>query len=500
MSEPTRNPRRFHRLVDRAMESVVYVCGGVVLLTIVAIVYFLARESGSAFDRTFTYGFHFAAQPVKGQAEDIKFDPNASVLTLNSEADDALDSKEEVSPLPTLESIKGYQSLVTGVVLGGNEAKSNPENWYLSDWRAPKKPSQGHRWILLAFATPEYSEPTMKLAWDVTEEADLNEMPFAIRLRMLQAPKGIDVEPIDIDLNAMPKGHIELPTAKISSDAERGSAYMFEVVGTPRSNQIMATLRGFFSNEWSPTLAHPRYGLFPLLASTMLITLIALVIAIPISIASAIYLSELAPARIREILKPIIEMLASTPTVVLGYFGLMLIAPAVQRSIAAALGMDSGRNLLTAGLVMGILLVPTIMTIAEDALRNVPRQIRDGAIALGMTQRESLKHVVVPAARAGIIAAVMLGVARAFGETMVVWILSGGTPTMPTFSSLKDAAQNLVRPTRGIPDTIGIEIGNVTFGEAHYGHLFLLGLVLFIITLAINMVAFNYARRHACRY
>lgn len=178
----------------------------------------------------------------------------------------------------------------------------------------------------------------------------------------------------------------------------------------------------------------------------------------------------------------------------------MLVAPALQTALAGPLGVESGRSLLTAALIMGILLIPTIATVCEDALRNVPNNLRDGGFALGLTQRETLKNVVMPAAKSGMIAAVMLGMARAFGETMIIWILSGGTPAMPRVDSFTGALQTLVGSTRGMPDTIAIEMGNVAFEDVHYGHLFMVGLLLFIITLVINLVGFRFARKAAWRF
>lgn len=482
------------------MEALVYASGAIVLLMIVAIFVYLSKESRYAFDRKFTYGFRFAVQPTDAQPEDIQFDPTASVIAVHVEGDDALDSKEELAPLPTLESMKGFQFWATGATLAGAAPEPGAANVFVNEFRSPKRAEDKGSFRLYAFATEEYKAPTMRLAWDVNEDAEPGKTPFRLTLKLVQAPEGVAVDPIEIDLKAKPKGSVEVPSYIARNEDERTKGYVFAIEQTPTTSSFMATVGAFLDSDWGPTLAQPRFGFLPLLFSTLLITLIALAVATPISIASAIYLSELAPTRIREWLKPIIELLASIPTVVLAYFGLMLVAPAVAATVAASLGMQSGRNLLTTALVMGILLIPTITTLAEDALRNVPSHLRDGGGALGLTKRETLKRILLPAAKAGMVAAVMLGMARAIGETMVVWILSGGTATMPSFSSPTDAAQNLVRPTRGIPDTIGIEMGNVTFEEPHYGHLFLLGLVIFIITLAINLWAFRYARRHAWRH
>jgi phosphate transport system permease protein len=237
----------------------------------------------------------------------------------------------------------------------------------------------------------------------------------------------------------------------------------------------------------------------PLIVGTLIITILAVLLATPFSIGAAVYLSEVAPSRIREWLKPLVELLASVPTVVLGYFGLMLVAPFLANTLAAAVGLDSGRAMFTAAIMMAVLLFPTITSFAEDALQAVPQSMRDGGEALGLTTREKLRKIILPAARGGIISAVLLGIARAIGETMIVWILSGGTPFLPSFESPKDAVANLMKPARGIPDSIAIEMGNVDFHGVHYGHLFLLGLILFVMTLGINSVGQRLARRSAWR-
>lgn len=493
------------RLADKAMEFMVYVSGGALLLSIVAIGYFLTHESRFAFDQKFTYGFLFAVQPTDMDRKlpeyaDISYDIGATALTVHNEGAEGVDEKEEVAPMPTLEQLGGVSPVGTGTVIGGNLTEARPDLLYKDDWREPVKASRPHRFLLFAFATPEYKRESMSLAWDVQQGSNPSLVPYDLQLRMIQAPKGASLNPIEIDLKAQPKGRLELPTFIAESDGDRTKGYVFELQAKPTAPGWLATIVNFFRTDWGPTLAHPRYGFVPLLLSTLSITLIALLFAAPIGIASAVYLAEIASVRVREVLKPVIELLASIPTIVLGYFGLMLLAPAIQNTIAKAAGLDSGRSLLTAAIMMGVLLIPTVMTIAEDGLRAVPGNLRDGAFAIGLTHWESLRKVVLPAAKPALIAAVMLGLARAIGETMIVWVLSGGTPNMPTFGDPKTLASNLAKPARGIPDTIGIEMGNVTFEEPHYGHLFLLGAVLFAITFCINLMAFRLARRQAWRH
>lgn len=486
---------------EKTLEGFVYASGGTLLVIIVAIFYYLTHESKYAFDQKYTYGFRFALQPTVGEYEkDIAMDPNASVLTAHSEGAEGLDEKEESITMPTVESLAGIAKFGTGTALTGDLKAIKPEEVYRDDWRSPAKAESSQKFLLFGFATPEYHESKMYLAWEPDEGCDPSLTPHKLTLTLEKGPAGVTVPPIQIDLKSQPKGRIEIPTYVAKSDADRTTGYVFAVTAIPQSSGAVSTLRNFFRTEWGPTLAHPRYGFVPLLIGTLTITLLALIIAVPISIAAAVYVSELAPRRLREWLKPVIEMLASIPTVVLGYFGLMLVAPALQKYIAPAFGLDSSRAVLPTAIIMAILLVPTIMTIAEDALRIVPSGLREGAEALGLTAREKLKKVVIPAAKSGIVASILLGFARAIGETMIVWILSGGTPRMPAFGNLKETAGNLMQPTRGIPDTIGIEMGNVTFEEPHYGHLFLLGLTLFVLTLIINLIGFRYGRKQAWRH
>lgn len=479
------------RFTDRLMESLVFLVGGLLMIVVFLLILYLARESQYAFKQNFTWGFRFAFQPTDEKHEEINIDPNASVITAHTEGDDGVDAKEEGISMPELETLKASALGATGTGLTGDLQRVNPADLYRDDWRSPQSATEKRRHLLFVFATPEYRAKTMRLAWEPDEGADPDLAPFELKLRLLQAPEGVHTDPILIDLSQQPKGFIELPTFIAKTDEDRIKGYVIELTSWPRSNVVAATLRNFFTTEWGPTLAHPRYGVIPLVLSSLSITFIALLIAAPIGIWTATYLSELAPGRLREWLKPTIELLASVPTVVLGYFGLMLVAPALQNWFST----ESGRSMLTASLVMGVLLIPTIATVGEDALRNVPNSLREGGLALGLTRRECLKGIVLPAAKAGMIAAVLLGMARAFGETMIIWILSGGTPAMPQVGSFAAAISTLVGSTRGMPDTIAIEMGNVAFEDVHYGHLFMVGLLLFLITLVINLIGFRYARK-----
>lgn len=488
-------PKTRSLIGDRIMTSLIYASGLVIVGIVVAIGYYLTHESKYAFDRKFDFGYRFALQPTKGEFEELDIDPNATLLTANREGIDDIDEKDEGVPFPTLDSLAGMAKFGTGSPQSSNLKSYEPEFLFKDHWKGMKRADEGTKFLLFGFATPEYKEPKMALAWSPDAAFDPNLTPFDLKLRLVRAPSGINVVPFEIDLKSKPKGRIEVPTFIASTDQQRFDGYVFELVATPTISHNAAVLAGTMRSEWDGTLAYPRFGMMPLIVGTLLVTIIAVLIATPFSIGAAVYLSEVAPSRVREWLKPMVELLASVPTVVLGYFGLMLLAPALSKTLAAAVGLESGRALLTAAIMMAVLLFPIITSFAEDALQAVPNSMREGGEALGLTVKERLKKVILPAARGGIISAVVLGIARAIGETMIVWILSGGTPMLPSFNGVKDTAANLMKPMKGVPDTIAIEMGNVDFEGVHYGHLFLLGLFLFLFTLGINLFAQRMARR-----
>lgn len=465
-----------------------------VAVTIFGLFFYLAMESRYAFDRKFGFGYRIAAQTGGTKPVDpVNMDPNASLLVSNAEGAPGLDEKDEGILMPTLEELAGMSGTATGTALTGDIQKVDPTKLYRDDWRLQQTADKGDRFLLFAFATPEYKESKIRVAWEPDASFNPKLAPYDLRLKLVRAPEGVNAPVIDIDLISKPSGEVFVPTWIAKSDEERAEGYVFALEATPKSRgNFTATLGAFFTTGWDPTLPYAQFGFAPLLIGTLLITLIAMLLATPVALFAAIFLSEIAPPRLREWLKPVIELLASIPTVVLGYFGLMLVAPQLMASFGKALQMESGRSLLTAGIMMAVLVLPTMVSVAEDALRTMPNTIRDGASAMGFTRAESIRKVLLPAAKTGIFAAAMLGFARAIGETMIVWILSGGTPTMP-----KAQLSALAQPARGIPDTIGIEMGNVEFEMPHYGHLFLLGLSLFLLTVAINLVGFYYSRRHS---
>ncbi len=236
-------------------------------------------------------------------------------------------------------------------------------------------------------------------------------------------------------------------------------------------------LRQLFGPLWYPIEDH--FGLLPLLFGSLLVTVVAVLIALPLGITTAIYLGEIAPPWLRDILKPIIEILAGIPSIVLGFLGWIALAPIIQ-----ALGAPTGLTALTGSLILAYMALPTIISIAEDALYAVPREYRDGALAIGATQWQTIWRVVVPAARSGMLIAVMLGIGRAIGETMAVLLVTGNAANIPAFSE-----NWLLSPVRTMTATIAAEMGEVAQGSTHYHVLFAIGLLLFLITLAINSLA-----------
>ncbi|MEI8282791.1 MAG: hypothetical protein WCG75_10335, partial [Armatimonadota bacterium] len=358
-----REPKQRGKYLDRLMESLVYIAGGVTLTVILAIAYYLAHESRYAFNRTFTYGYRVALQPTGSAQQSIDQDPNATIITAHTEGVDGPDEKEEGITMPDLSTLKGTSMVATGTALTGDlKTAEQAQTFYRDDWRGPKTADKSEKFLVFGFATPEYTQPKMTFAWAPDQSSDSRLSPYNIRLKVVKAPEGQPLPKIDIDLKQNQSGNFELPTYVAKTDADRTKGYVFEVSVEPATSQTAATLAGFTKAEWGPTMIHARFGFIPLLLSTLLMTAIALMVAAPIGISAALYVSEVAPKRIREFLKPVIELLASVPTVVLGYFGLMLLAPSLVKIVPEAAGMQSGRALITAALMMSVMLIPTIMT------------------------------------------------------------------------------------------------------------------------------------------
>jgi phosphate transport system permease protein len=232
-----------------------------------------------------------------------------------------------------------------------------------------------------------------------------------------------------------------------------------------------------FGTRWYPTFH--LYGTLPLILGSLLVTVTAIAMALPLGVATAVFVREVAPNWTREILKPMIEVLAGIPSVVLGFFGMTLVAPFVRRT----LGTPTGLTAFTGALILAYMALPTIISVAEDALDAVPKSYRDGARAMGATEWQTIWRVVVPAARSGIVTAVMLGLGRAIGETMAVMLVTGNAARVPV------TLDSLFRPARTMTATVAAEMGEVAQGSVHYHVLFGIGLILFVLTFVINLAA-----------
>jgi phosphate transport system permease protein len=233
---------------------------------------------------------------------------------------------------------------------------------------------------------------------------------------------------------------------------------------------------------WQPVSAIPKVSMIPLFVGTLKVTAVSMLVAVPVGVAGALFASEFAPRRLRELLKPTVELLAGIPSVVLGFFALMVLATPLQQ----ALGLTYRLNAVVAGLGLSIAIVPVIFTVAEDALTAVPASFRHASLALGATRWETAWKVVLPAAAPGILAACVLGLGRAIGETMIVLMASGNAAIL---------SPALGESVRTLSATIAAEMGEVVVGSAHYSLLFFIGVQLFVFTFVLNLVASTWTRR-----
>lgn len=240
---------------------------------------------------------------------------------------------------------------------------------------------------------------------------------------------------------------------------------------------IEVPLRELLRTRWYPI--EDYFGLLPLIGGSIIVTLGAALIAVPLGLASAVFIAEIAPRWLREWLKPVVELLAGLPSVMLGFLGILVIAPAIRTT----LNIPTGLTAFTGALLLGGMAIPTIVSVAEDALDSVPRTYRQAALAMGATRWQTIWRVTLPAARSGVLTAVMLGVGRAIGETMTVMMVTGNAPVLPT------GLQALFKPARTMTATIAAEMGEVANGSVHYHVLFFIGIVLFLMSLAINLAA-----------
>lgn len=228
--------------------------------------------------------------------------------------------------------------------------------------------------------------------------------------------------------------------------------------------------------NWYPVSEHPQYGILPLVAGSFLVTAGALVIVVPLGLAVAVYTAYVAPPLVREILKPTVELLAAIPSVVIGFLGMVVLTPWIK----ALFGLPTGFTALTGSIVLAFMALPTVASIGEDALTSLPADYTDASLALGASRLETIVHVLLPAARSGIVAAAMLGMGRIVGETMAVMMVTGNAAQIPT---------SLLQPVRTLTATIAAEMGETVRYSEHYHALFAIGIVLFAITFAINLVA-----------
>lgn len=247
-------------------------------------------------------------------------------------------------------------------------------------------------------------------------------------------------------------------------------------------------LEFLFGRTWNPdAYGEPKYGIIPLLVGSLFTTVIALAIAAPTGVASALYISERMKGKPKMIIKTLVEILAGFPSVVIGFFGLVVISSVITK----VFGVYSGLNMLNAGLLLGMMALPTIISISEDALQSVPSSYREAALGLGSNNWQAAVKVILPAAKPGITAALMLGFGRAVGETMTVLMVAGNAAIIP---------RSLFDPVRTITSTIAIELGEVPFGTSHFYALFALALLLFIITLLTNIVAEAMLKKEKARF
>jgi len=238
--------------------------------------------------------------------------------------------------------------------------------------------------------------------------------------------------------------------------------------------------------DWYPISDPPRFGFLPLIMGSLFVTLGAIVIAVPLSMAAAIYISEVSPRRFKNILKTGIELLAAIPSVVLGFIGIVALSPFIKNIF----NLPSGLSALTGSIMLAFMAMPTIVSIIEDAITSVPRSYKEGALALGATHWQTIRRVILPAAFPGIIAAVMLGIGRVIGETMVVLMITGNAAIMPT---------SILQPVRTLTATVASEMGEVIHGSQHYYALYGIGLVLFVITFFVNLTADIFLHRKRYR-
>jgi len=238
-----------------------------------------------------------------------------------------------------------------------------------------------------------------------------------------------------------------------------------------------------FGKHWYPTYDPPEYGIMPLITASFWVTAGAMIVCVPLGLGSALYINEIASFRQKQILKPIIEILAGIPSIVYGFFGMLIVAPFLQN----LLNIPSGLCAFTASLVLGIMAIPTVTSLSEDSLSFVPKSFKEASYALGANRWQTLIKVVIPASMSGISTSVILGMSRIVGETMTVLMVSGGAAIMP---------KSIFDPVRPMTSTIAAEMGESAVGSPHYHALFAIGLILFLVTLIFNVAAEHISKKY----
>ena len=238
-----------------------------------------------------------------------------------------------------------------------------------------------------------------------------------------------------------------------------------------------------FGEYWYPTSDPADFGIYPLIIASLSVTALSSVIAIPLGVMTAVYLAELASRRVAEIVKPMVELLAALPSVVIGFFGMVIVAPFLQNTFNIATGL----NLFNAAMMLAFMSIPTICSLSEDAIYSVPTGLKEGSLALGATHWETIARVILPASISGISTAIILGMSRAIGETMVVLMVAGGAGMIP---------ESIFSPVRPLPASIAAEMAEAPFRSEHYYALFAIGIVLFVFTLLFNLVADQIAHKY----
>jgi phosphate transport system permease protein len=248
-----------------------------------------------------------------------------------------------------------------------------------------------------------------------------------------------------------------------------------------------AKFGSLMGTRWYPTEAF--FGIWPLIFGSVIVTVGAGLVSVPLGIGTAVYISEVAPNWAKEILKPLVEILAGLPSVVLGFLGILVLSPFMRR----LLDMPTGLTALTGAILLGMISIPTIVSVGEDALNTVPKSYREASMALGATRWQTIWGITLPAAKSGVITAVLLGLGRAMGETMAVMMVTGNAPVLP------HNLQAFFMPVRTMTATIASEMGEVAAGSVHYSVLFLIGIILFVISLIVNVLAFSLSSHRITR-